>query len=220
MSKNSHLVIYAIIFSCLVALFILQINSKEKSSEKITDKENFESESQINLDTDFTSELIMDSSVINNPSFKIAFVNSDTVSKYYKYAQKVQSTLLSKRNEAERQIRSKYQSYENLVKDFEKAAPIMGEREKMEKAQKIRLLEQEIMKVEQDLSEQLANEELTMTQSYILKTNDYMQVIGKNLGYDYVLSYRIGGPMLYANPNLNITSKVIDLLNKKYQTNN
>ena len=96
----------------------------------------------------------------------------------------------------------------------------MGEREKMEKAQKIRLLEQEIMKVEQDLSEQLANEELTMTQSYILKTNDYMQVIGKNLGYDYVLSYRIGGPMLYANPNLNITSKVIDLLNKKYQTNN
>ena len=56
--------------------------------------------------------------------------------------------------------------------------------------------------------------------SYILKTNDYMQVIGKNLGYDYVLSYRIGGPMLNANPNLNITSKVIDLLNKKYQTNN
>ena len=47
-----------------------------------------------------------------------------------------------------------------------------------------------------------------------------MQVIGKNLGYDYVLSYRVGGPMLYANPNLNITSIVIDLLNKKYQTQN
>ena len=220
MSKNSHLVIYAIIFSCLVTLFILQTNSKEISSEKISNQENFKSEGQINLDTDFSYDLTMDSSVINNASFKIAFVNSDTVSKYYKYAQKVQSNLLSKRNEAERQIRNKYQSYENLVKDFEKAAPIMGEREKMEKAQKIRLLEQEIMKVEQDLSEQLANEELTMTQSYILKTNDYMQVIGKNLGYDYVLSYRIGGPMLYANPNLNITSKVIDLLNKKYQTNN
>jgi outer membrane protein len=162
----------------------------------------------------------MDSSLSNKQSFKIAYVNSDTVSKYYKYAQKVQSILIGKRNDAERQIRNKYQSYENLVKDFEKAAPIMGEREKMERAQKIRLLEQEIVKVEQDLSEQLANEELTMTQSYILKTNDYMQDIGKSIGYDYVLSYRVGGPMLYANPNLNITSKVIDLLNKKYQTQN
>jgi len=96
----------------------------------------------------------------------------------------------------------------------------MGEREKMEKAQKIRLLEQEIMKVEQDLSKQLANEEINITQSYVIKTEKYMQTIGKKLGYDYVLSYRIGGPMLYANPNLDITSKIIELLNSKYQSNN
>lgn len=93
----------------------------------------------------------------------------------------------------------------------------MGEREKMEKAQKIRLLEQEIMKVEQTLSEQLSNEEIQVTQSYIIKTDEYMQIIGQSLGFDYVLSYRIGGPMLYANPNLDITTKIIDLLNKKYQ---
>ena len=44
-----------------------------------------------------------------------------------------------------------------------------------------------------------------------------MQIIGQSLGFDYVLSYRIGGPMLYANPNLDITTRIIDLLNKKYQ---
>jgi outer membrane protein len=220
MSKNSHLVVYAIIFSGLIALFILQFRVKEDQYKDIANNENIVQQGEINLDTDLTTEFIMDSSLSNKQSFKIAYVNSDTVSKYYKYAQKVQSILIGKRNDAERQIRNKYQSYENLVKDFEKAAPIMGEREKMERAQKIRLLEQEIVKVEQDLSEQLANEELTMTQSYILKTNDYMQDIGKSIGYDYVLSYRVGGPMLYANPNLNITSKVIDLLNEKYQTQN
>ena len=96
----------------------------------------------------------------------------------------------------------------------------MGEREKMEKAQKIRLLEQEIMKVEQELSQQLANEEIIITQSYVVKTNEYMQIIGKNLGFDYVLSYRIGGPMLYANSTLDITSNIIDLLNVKYQSDN
>ena len=79
-------------------------------------------------------------------------------------------------------------SYQKLRADFEKAAPIMGEREKMEKAQNIMSLEQEIMKVEQDLTDQLAQEELLLTESYILKTNEYMQIIGKELGYDFVLS--------------------------------
>lgn len=213
MSKTTHIVIYALIFISLFFLFTMQFsNSTENKEENINPiVEELSSQTQV-----FNN--LTDTSSFKN--FKIAYVNSDTVSKYYKYAQKVQNSLLGKRNDAERQIKNKYTSYQGLVRDFEKASPIMGDREKMEKAQKIRLLEQEIMKVEQELSEQLANEELLMTQSYIIKTNDFMQVIGKNLGFDYVLSYRIGGPMLYANPSLDITSKIIDLLNNKYQSEN
>lgn len=147
----------------------------------------------------------------------IAFVNSDTVSKYYEFAKKIQKTLTSKRFEAENQIKNKYFAYERLVKEFEKASPIMGDREKMEKAQKIRLLEQEIMQVEQQLSEQVSKQELQLTQSYILKTNEFMQEIGASLGYDYVMSFRIGGAMLYANDKNNITSDIIKLLNQRYE---
>ena len=147
----------------------------------------------------------------------IAFVNSDTVSKYYEFAKKIQKTLTSKRFEAENQIKNKYFAYERLVKEFEKASQIMGDREKMEKAQKIRLLEQEIMQVEQQLSEQVSKEELQLTQSYILKTNEFMQEIGASLGYDYVMSFRIGGAMLYANDKNNITSDIIKLLNQRYE---
>ena len=94
----------------------------------------------------------------------------------------------------------------------------MGDREKMEKAQKIRLLEQEIMQVEQQLSAQVSSEELRLTEGYILKTNEFMQDIGHRLGYDYVMSYRIGGAMLYANPNLDITKDIIKLLNQEYES--
>ena len=96
----------------------------------------------------------------------------------------------------------------------------MGDREKMEKAQKIRLLEQEIMQVEQQLSEQVSRQELELTQSYIVKTNDYMQEIGKSIGYDYVMSYRIGGAMLYANKSHDITNEIIKLLNERYESSN
>ena len=219
MSKISHLIIYSVIFISLFILFTLQFNQNQElsNSEKIStkivaEKNNMDKEEPVLINQKIH---LNDSSLL-----RIAYVNSDTVSKYYKYAQKIQASLLSKRNAAEKQIKNKYKSYEDLVKEFEKASPIMGEREKMEKAQKIRLLEQEIMKVEQELSQQLANEEIIMTQSYVIKTNDYMQIIGQKLGFDYVLSYRMGGPMLYANSNLDITSNIIDLLNAEYQSEN
>ena len=184
----------------LLSISLVQCSSNDKESIE---------------NTTTSSTLISDE---NEHQMRIAFVNSDTVSKYYDFAEKIQTSLLNKRNAAENQFKYKMNNYQKLRSDFEKAAPIMGEREKMEKAQNIMALEQEIMKFEQDLSEQLAQEELKITEDYILKTHEYMQVIGKELGYDYVLSFRIGGPMLYADPAHDITQDVIELLNERYNS--
>ena len=200
MTKSTHQILYIILFLLLAALYFLHFsNSTNPENIPAAEKE----------------ETIQP---LNKGSLNIAFVNSDTVSKYYEFAKKIQKTLTTKRSEAEGQIKSKYFAYESLVQEFEKASPIMGDREKMEKAQKIRLLEQEIMQVEQQLSEQVSRQELEITQSYIVKTNDYMQEIGKTLGYDYVMSYRVGGAMLYANERHDITTKIIKLLNERYES--
>ena len=181
---------------CLMCLLLLQCeNNPKKSDSKIP---------------------AVQSNTTN--SIRIAYVNSDTVSKYYDFAALIQTKLRNKRSSAENQLKDKMNSYQKLRADFEKAAPIMGEREKMEKAQNIMNLEQEIMRVEQDLTDQLAQEELVLTESYILKTNEFMQIIGKELGYDFVLSFRIGGPMLYADSTHDITEEVIQLLNKRYNS--
>ena len=200
MTKSTHQILYIILFILLAVLYFIQFSSSS-NTEKIP-----------------TIEKELKIQPLNEGSLNIAFVNSDTVSKYYEFAKKIQKTLTTKRAEAEGQIKGKYFAYESLVQEFEKASPIMGDREKMEKAQKIRLLEQEIMQVEQQLSEQVSREELELTQSYIVKTNDYMQEIGKTLGYDYVMSYRVGGAMLYANERHDITNEIIKLLNERYES--
>jgi len=200
MTKSTHQILYVILFLLLAVLYSLHF-SNSNNAENITAVEKQETIQPL-----------------NEGSLNIAFVNSDTVSKYYEFAKKIQKTLTTKRSEAEGQIKSKYFAYESLVQEFEKASPIMGDREKMEKAQKIRLLEQEIMQVEQQLSDQVSRQELELTQSYIEKTNDYMQEIGKTLGYDYVMSYRIGGAMLYANERHDITTEIIRLLNERYES--
>ena len=200
MTKSTHQILYIILFVLLAVLYFIQFSSS-------TNTENIP-----------TVEKELAIQPLNEGGLNIAFVNSDTVSKYYEFAKKIQKTLTTKRSEAEGQIKSKYFAYESLVQEFEKASPIMGDREKMEKAQKIRLLEQEIMQVEQQLSEQVSRQELELTQSYIVKTNDYMQEIGKTLGYDYVMSYRVGGAILYANERHDITNEIIKLLNKRYES--
>tara|TARA_B100001564_G_C20482155_1_gene597599 strand:- start:158 stop:766 length:609 start_codon:yes stop_codon:yes gene_type:complete len=200
MTKSTHQILYIILFVLLAVLYFIQFSSSNKTE---------------NIPT-VEKELAIQP--LNEGGLNIAFVNSDTVSKYYEFAKKIQKTLTTKRSEAEGQIKSKYFAYESLVQEFEKASPIMGDREKMEKAQKIRLLEQEIMQVEQQLSEQVSRQELELTQSYIVKTNDYMQEIGKTLGYDYVMSYRVGGAMLYANERHDITNEIIKLLNERYES--
>jgi outer membrane protein len=200
MTKSTHQILYIILFILLAVLYFIQFSSSS-NTENIP-----------------TIEKELKIQPLNEGSLNIAFVNSDTVSKYYEFAKKIQKTLTTKRAEAEGQIKGKYFAYESLVQEFEKASPIMGDREKMEKAQKIRLLEQEIMQVEQQLSEQVSREELELTQSYIVKTNDYMQEIGKTLGYDYVMSYRVGGAMLYANERHDITNEIIKLLNERYES--
>ncbi|MBL6593840.1 MAG: OmpH family outer membrane protein [Flavobacteriales bacterium] len=200
MTKSTHQILYIILFVLLAVLYFIQFSSSS-NTENIP-----------------TIEKELKIQPLNEGGLNIAFVNSDTVSKYYEFAKKIQKTLTTKRSEAEGQIKSKYFAYESLVQEFEKASPIMGDREKMEKAQKIRLLEQEIMQVEQQLSEQVSRQELELTQSYIVKTNDYMQEIGKTLGYDYVMSYRVGGAMLYANERHDITNEIIKLLNKRYES--
>ena len=204
MKNSTHQVLYAILFSALGFLLFLQFSNNDKKIENSENNEVIQSQLIVNRDS---------GNILN-----IAYVNSDTVSKYYEFAKKIQKDLTNKRSEAENQIKSKYFAYESLVKEFEKASPIMGDREKMEKAQKIRLLEQEIMQVEQQLSAQVSSEELRLTEGYILKTNEFMQDIGHRLGYDYVMSYRIGGAMLYANPNLDITKDIIKLLNQEYES--
>jgi outer membrane protein len=200
MTKSTHQILYIILFLLLAALYFLHFSNSTRPE---------------NIPAVEKQETIQP---LNEGSLNIAFVNSDTVSKYYEFAKKIQKTLTTKRSEAEGQIKSKYFAYESLVQEFEKASPIMGDREKMEKAQKIRLLEQEIMQVEQQLSDQVSRQELELTQSYIVKTNDYMQEIGKTLGYDYVMSYRIGGAMLYANESHDITTEIIKLLNERYES--
>lgn len=206
MNSKINLYFNSVLSVAIIFLFVLHFSSN--NSDEIVKDDKPEKES--------LSELPIANKLTNNANLKIAFVNSDTVATYYNFAKTIQEKLLSKQSSAEKQVKTKYAEYQNLVNEYQKAAEIMGQNEAAEKGQRIALLEQEIMQLEQTLSQKLASQEQKETKEYVEKTDVYMQAIGKELGYDFVLSYRVGGPMLFANPKFDITKQVIELLNKEY----
>ncbi len=196
-----------VLIIAVIILFVMQFGGAEKDLPKEA-----KTDESIKVDS-----LDVKASPNDLKKFNVAFVNSDTVTAYYEFSRDMTAKLQEKQTSAERKLKGLYSKYEKQRKSFEEQAPIMGQQELQRKAQEIGMLEQSIMQKEQELSASLAKKEAEVMSDYVYETDRYMQVIGKELGYDYVLSYRVGGPMLYANPELDITDKVIELLNAEYK---
>jgi outer membrane protein len=219
MSIKNLTIINLILIIAVAILFYLQLSS---SNDGPLNTETNTTNDTINtavLSEKFSTTLNDSISTFDFSNLKVAFVNSDTVSTHYLFAKDVQQSLLKKQNSAKNQVKNKYNEYQIMVDDYQQSAKIMGQSEAEEKAQRIGLLENEIMQLEQTLNQKLSTEELQVTTKYVTQTNVYMQKIGGKLGYDYVLSYRLGGEMLYANPKLDITNQVIIMLNDEYKSN-
>jgi outer membrane protein len=210
-------VINSLLIVTIAIVLIFQLSSSTKSTATNEDSVQLKNNEASAVALEDLSKSATVNANIDFSNLKIAFVNSDTVSTHYQFAKDVQAALLKKQSSAEKQIKNKYREYEKMVGEYQQSAKIMGQSEAQEKGQQIALLEQEIMSLEQSLNQKLSAEEMKITSDYVIQTNTYMQVIGKQLGYDYVMSYRLGGPMLYANPNFDITNQVIELLNIEYK---
>lgn len=205
MNTKSLTITNVILIIAVVILFVMQFSKEKKLTKKPVE------------DEEVKSDTVKNEPVEELKKFNVAFVNSDTVTTYYELSRAMTAKLKAKQTSAESKLKGLYSKYESQRKSFEEQAPVMGQQELQRKAQEIGLLEQSIMQKEQELSASLSQKEAEIMTDYVYETNDYMQQIGKELGYDYILSYRVGGPMLYANPELDITDKVIELLNAEYK---
>lgn len=149
-------------------------------------------------------------------TLKIGWANSDTVTKYYELAMKFETTLMEQQIAAQSELEGLYSKYEKKKNALEKEAPILGQTELNMKLTELQELEQTIMMTEQTLQNELMNKEYAANESYLHLTHDFMQDIGKELGYDYIFSYRLGGQLIYVPQGDDVTYQLIDKLNKAY----
>lgn len=208
MNNQKQSIINIVLAIAVVILLILHFTGN-KSSATTADKPKVMTE-------DDSAQAILNQPPKSVGDLKIAFVNSDSVAKYYDLAKLVEADLLAKQASADSKLKGMYANYEKKKLALEKEYKILGQTELNQKMEELGKMEQEIMMKEQELSQSLGNMEMEVTNDYINKTNAYMQNIGKQLGYDYIFSFRLGGQLLFANPELDITQDIIVLINKEY----
>ncbi len=168
----------------------------------------------------------MTSSVVNQPAEvgemgKIAYVNFDTLMLNYQYYIDLKDQLFEKKNNIEAELSTKMKSFERKVIESQdkvkKGLVTRYQAADMEKS--LREEEQKLMQLKQQLEYQLMEEEQVMNRKLQHSIVDYLKEFNKKNGFSYVLSNTFGGPLLFTDSNLNVTTSVLNGINAHYQSN-
>jgi outer membrane protein len=196
MMKKLSVVLYVILFLAVAVLFFLQFSDKDGSES---------SESTVTGTTQ---------------SQGIVYVNIDTIIFSFDMFTDRRNELLGKQKSAEAELNSKGSQYEKGVKDYQdkvnKGLVTRATAAQMEQA--LLQQQQDLVSLRDKLTSDLMEEEQVMNRQVMDYITVYLEENKSEYNYQFILGKSFGSPVLYGDSGLDITSRVIEGLNRKYQS--
>lgn len=195
--KNLSAILFVILFLAVAVLFFFQFKGGKKGSA--------------NTSADAQTE---------NISGGIAYVNIDTVVfKFNMYSDR-RAELLDKQKKAEAELNSKGTQYEKGVKDYQEKVNkgLVTRATAAEMEQSLLQQQQELVNLRDKLQSDLLEEDQVMNRQVLEYITTYLEEHKAEYNYQYIFGKSFGSVVLYGNSALDITQKVLDGLNAKYQT--
>lgn len=197
--KKLPLILNAVLFVGLAVLYIIYFTGGRKSSDKSPTNE------EINLPVEITSH-------------GIAFVNIDSVILNFEMYFDKRNQLMERQQKAENELNTRGQALDRGVKDFQEKVgkglvtrAVAGEME-----QNLTQQQQALVDLRDRLSYELMEEEQVMNRQILDYITSYLDGIKAEYNFQYILGKSFGGPILYSDQGLDITSLVLDGINRKY----
>lgn len=149
---------------------------------------------------------------------KIVFVNSDTLSEKYTFFKDIRERLEAKAKKAQNDLQAKGQAFQREVAEAEAKIATMSASERQALEERLARKQQELAQLNQNASASLAQDENTEVTAVYNTISEYLKKYAEEHGHQYVLTYSKSNPtVMYADPQLDITTQVVDALNKQYQ---
>ncbi|MEO6038379.1 MAG: OmpH family outer membrane protein, partial [Saprospiraceae bacterium] len=152
-----------------------------------------------------------------NVGVRVAHVNADTLDAKYEWLKKQKSAIEQKVTAAQNSLGNKKEA---LMKDLEAfqtkyQSGTMTEADAKGQYEKLMQRQQKLAEDEERLSKQLGEDQKKAFNDLYANVESQLKTLSSQIGYDYILSYSRGGPILLANDSLDITTEVLQLLNSQ-----
>jgi outer membrane protein len=148
---------------------------------------------------------------------EIVYVNVDSLLTRYDFFKDTQKVLESKRFQLENDLASKGRNLQNKAAFFQQRAATMTMEQGRATEASLQKEQQELLQYRERAAQNLAVEEQQKNEELYNKIYDYLKKYNSQNKYEFVLGYTKGGGILFAEGSNDVTSKVLDGLNKEYK---
>lgn len=147
----------------------------------------------------------------------IVYVNSDSLLTQYEFFKDAKKAFEQKRTQLDLDLNTRGTMLQRKIQQFQQTAGGMIAAEAQ--AMQIRLQKEgsEFEQYRQKAANDLGEEEAKKNEELYNNISTYIQKYNRENGYHFVLGYSKGGGILYANPDFDVTQKIITGLNKEYK---
>lgn len=150
---------------------------------------------------------------------QIYYVQIDTVLANFDMAMDLADDLERSFNSSDAEFAAQQEAYQQEVTDYQDRynRGLITRSEATNIEQELYVRQQELLELQQSLSDELTEQQTVMNRQLIDAIMQYLNENSQTYNYRYVLGTSFGGNILYAHENLDITQSVIDGLNEQYR---
>jgi outer membrane protein len=149
---------------------------------------------------------------------KIAYINSDSILKYYEYLNVNKKELEAKGQQMEQDFRNRAESLQKDVALYQRTVNNMTFGQAKATEEELAKKQQNLQMYQQTLSQELAIAENKLNKELYDRVTAFLKNYGKDNNLQVVLKYDPTSDVLYGGETLDITKPVIDGLNAAYKT--
>ncbi len=156
-------------------------------------------------------------SMVNSGTLKLAYINADTVLKYYDYYKEVSVRFESKGKRLEQDLQNRAQALQNEIGAYQRNVNTMTIGQAKAVEEDLGKKQQNFRLYQQGVEQELGNEQGKVKQELYTNITSYLKVFAAEKGLEAVLKFDPTSDLLYGSAGIDITSEVIKGLNEVYQ---
>ena len=189
--KNISLTLIAVLFVAVSALFYLHFAGSNPQSSSAT--------------------------TVAPTSLTVAYINSDTVLKYYDFFKVNREKLEAKGKKLDQELRGRAQGLQNDYESYQRnlSSLTIGQAKAIE--EDLTKKQQNLRMYQESLSQELSNEEGKMNVDLYGKITKFLKKYAEEKGIQLVMKFDPTSDVLYGGVSLEITQDVLTGLNEEYK---